>query len=63
VRLALTDGEWDVFPTFDELEASVFDLVVAGRRNSEGTIDIVMVEAGATEHGHRYVAAGQAPSD
>ena len=63
VRLALKDGEWIPFPTFEELEASVFDLVVAGKRNAAGDIDIAMVEAGATEHGHRHVQSGQAASD
>jgi hypothetical protein len=42
---------------------SVFDLVVAGKRNSEGEIDIAMVEAGATEEALRLIEAGQAPSD
>ncbi|MEX1271487.1 MAG: polyribonucleotide nucleotidyltransferase, partial [Acidimicrobiia bacterium] len=45
VRLALKDGEWIPFPTYDELDESVFDLVVAGGRNAEGGIDIIMVEA------------------
>ncbi len=63
VRLALRDGEWIIFPTFEELDESVFELVVAGKRNSEGGIDIAMVEAGATENGHRHVAAGQQASD
>lgn len=63
VRLALRDGEWISFPTFEELEASVFEIVVAGKRNDEGDIDIVMVEAGATENGYRHVENGQAPSN
>ncbi len=63
VRLALKDGEWVPFPTFEELNASVFDLIVAGKRNASGGVDIAMVEAGATENGHRHVAAGQPPSD
>jgi polyribonucleotide nucleotidyltransferase len=63
VRLALRDGEWIVFPTFEELDESVFELVVAGKRNAEGEVDIAMVEAGATENGQRHVANGQPPSD
>ena len=63
IRVALKDGEWIAMPTFDELEESVFELVVAGKRNASGEIDIAMVEAGATENGYRHVAAGQAPSD
>lgn len=63
VRLALKDGEWIAMPTFEEIDESVFELVVAGKRNEAGEIDIAMVEAGATEDGYRHVAAGQAPSD
>lgn len=63
VRLALRDGAWHVFPTYDELHESVFELTVAGGRNADGGIDIVMVEAGATPDGLRLVAEGQAPSD
>ena len=63
VRLALRNGEWTPFPTFEELEESVFELVVAGKRNADGDIDIAMVEAGATENGYRLVQQGQAPSD
>ncbi|MBT8247409.1 MAG: polyribonucleotide nucleotidyltransferase, partial [Acidimicrobiia bacterium] len=49
VRLALIDGKWLPFPTYEQLEGAVFDLVVAGKRNENGEIDIAMVEAGATE--------------
>jgi polyribonucleotide nucleotidyltransferase len=63
VRLALKKGEWVPFPTEEELDESVFELVVVGRRNEQGQIDIVMVEAGATEDGVRLVADGDRPSD
>jgi polyribonucleotide nucleotidyltransferase len=63
VRLALKKGEWIPFPTEEDLDESVFELVVAGRRNESGEIDIVMVEAGATEGGARLVADGDRPSD
>ncbi|HEU4320722.1 MAG TPA: polyribonucleotide nucleotidyltransferase [Acidimicrobiia bacterium] len=63
VRLALKKGEWVPFPTEEELDESVFELVVAGRRNDAGEVDIVMVEAGATPEGARLVAAGDRPSD
>lgn len=63
VRLALKDGEWVPFPTYDQLDESVFELVVAGGRNAEGGIDIIMVEAGATPDGLRLIADGAAPSD
>jgi len=63
VKLALSNGEWIPFPTFEELDDSVFQLVVAGKRNAAGEVDIAMVEAGATEHGHRMVTDGQPVSD
>jgi polyribonucleotide nucleotidyltransferase len=63
VRMGLKKGEWVVFPTEEELSESVFEMVVVGRRNDAGEIDIVMVEAGATEDGHRLVTDGDRPSD
>ena len=33
VRLALIEGDWVPFPTYEQLEDAVFDLVVAGKRN------------------------------
>jgi polyribonucleotide nucleotidyltransferase len=63
VTLGLRDGEWIVNPTYQELEGSIFELTVAGRRNTKGEIDIMMVEAGSTENGLRLVAEGQPPSD
>jgi polyribonucleotide nucleotidyltransferase len=63
VRLALIDGEWVPFPTYEQLDAAVFEIVVAGKRNPSGEVDITMVEAGATENGYRLVAAGAQASD
>jgi len=63
VRLALKQGEWVPFPTQEDLDQSVFELVVAGGRNDEGGVDIIMVEAGSTPNGLRMIAAGDSPSD
>ncbi len=63
IRLGLKKGEWVPFPTEADLDESVFELVVAGRRNEAGEIDIAMVEAGATPNGLRLVAEGDRPSD
>ena len=63
VRLGLADGAWVPFPTYTELEESVFDLVVAGRRNAGGSVDIVMVEAGATEVAMDLISGGQPAPD
>ncbi|MDX1746293.1 MAG: hypothetical protein R3324_10175, partial [Halobacteriales archaeon] len=63
VRLALKDGEWIPFPTHDDLDESVFDLVVAGRRNPDsGEIDIMMVEAGSTPQGVELIMDHDAPA-
>ncbi|MEA1903788.1 MAG: polyribonucleotide nucleotidyltransferase, partial [Actinomycetota bacterium] len=63
VRVGLRKGEWIPFPTEEDLAESVFELVVAGRRNEDGGVDITMVEAGATENGMRLIAEGDRPSD
>jgi len=63
VRLALKDGEWIAMPTYTDMEGAVFDLTVAGKRNEAGGIDVVMVEAGATEDALRLIEAGAPPSD
>ncbi len=63
VRLALADGEWIPFPTYEQGDEAVFEIVVAGKRNAEGGIDIAMVEAGASEDGFRRVQDGAQASD
>src|SRR5437762_7349391 len=51
VRIAwTTEGTWIPHPTYQEGDASTFELVVAGRAVEEsGDIAIMMVEAGGTE--------------
>ena len=64
VRLGLREGEWIPFPTFTELEECVFDLVVAGKHNeSSRSVDIVMVEAGATDQAMKLIDGGQPAPD
>src|SRR5918995_1798615 len=59
VRLAYsTDGEWIPHPTFAEADASVFELVVAGRELEDGDVAVMMVEAGGTEKSFAYYAEG-----
>ena len=51
VRVALIDGQWVAFPTVEQLERAVFDMVVAGRKVEESDdVAIMMVEAEATEN-------------
>jgi polyribonucleotide nucleotidyltransferase len=47
VRVALIKGQWVAFPTHEQLEDAVFDMVVAGRIVGDD-VAIMMVEAEAT---------------
>lgn len=57
VRMALIGGQWVAFPTHEQLEEAVFDMVVAGRVAGDD-IAIMMVEAEATERTIELVASG-----
>ncbi|OBK09878.1 polyribonucleotide nucleotidyltransferase [Mycobacterium asiaticum] len=67
VRVALIDGTWVAFPTVEQLERAVFDMVVAGRIVGDGgeqDVAIMMVEAEATEKVIELVEGGaQAPTE
>src|SRR5258708_930393 len=61
VRVALIDGQWVAFPTVEQLENAVFDMVVAGRKvdgSAGADIAIMMVEAEATDNVIELVAGG-----
>ncbi|MDE3087226.1 MAG: polyribonucleotide nucleotidyltransferase [Acidobacteriota bacterium] len=62
VRIAwTTEGTWTAHATYQEGDASCFELVVAGRALSEAPdaeIAIMMVEAGGTERSWQYYEAG-----
>ena len=62
VRVALINGQWVAFPTVEQLEDAVFDMVVAGRKvqDADGKDDvaIMMVEAEATTKVIELVAGG-----
>ncbi|GAA1902207.1 polyribonucleotide nucleotidyltransferase [Williamsia serinedens] len=56
-------GQWVAFPTVEQLEGAVFDMVVAGRIVGDD-VAIMMVEAEATENVIELVAGGaQAPTE
>ncbi|WP_199439026.1 polyribonucleotide nucleotidyltransferase [Umezawaea beigongshangensis] len=57
VRVALIEGQWVAFPTHEQLEKAVFDMVVAGRVVGDD-VAIMMVEAEATERVIDLVAEG-----
>jgi polyribonucleotide nucleotidyltransferase len=68
VRVALIDGTWVAFPTVEQIERAVFDMVVAGRivgsHDGEPDVAIMMVEAEATDKVIELVAGGaQAPTE
>jgi polyribonucleotide nucleotidyltransferase len=63
VRVALIRGQWVAFPTHEQLEDAVFDMVVAGRIVGDD-VAIMMVEAEATENTIELVKGGaKAPTE
>jgi polyribonucleotide nucleotidyltransferase len=58
VRMGLIEGEWVINPTFQEIEEATFDVVVAGRRNDTGEIDVLMIEGEAPDNTWRLLADG-----
>jgi polyribonucleotide nucleotidyltransferase len=59
VRIAHSQsGEWIPHPTYEEGEASTFELIVAGRELDNGDVAIMMVEAGGTAKSLEYYKAG-----
>jgi len=59
VRIAHSQtGEWIPHPTYEEGDASTFELVVAGRQLDNGDVAIMMVEAGGTAKSFEYYAEG-----
>ena len=62
--MSLVNDNWVVQATNTELEDSVFNMVVAGSLHPKGEIDIVMVEAGATDNAFEKIDEGSAaPSE
>ncbi len=60
-RVALIDGTWVAFPTHEQIQRAVFDMVVAGRvvgDDPTSDVAIMMVEAEATEATIELVAGG-----
>ncbi|WP_137147889.1 polyribonucleotide nucleotidyltransferase [Mycolicibacterium sp. CR10] len=63
VRVALipspenSAGQWVAFPTVEQLEGAVFDMVVAGRKTADD-VAIMMVEAEATDNVIELIAGG-----
>lgn len=51
-------SQWVAFPTVEQLEGAVFDMVVAGRVVDSGDVAIMMVEAEATDNVIELIAGG-----
>jgi polyribonucleotide nucleotidyltransferase len=59
VRIAYNgQGEWVPHPTYQDGDASAFELVVAGRQLDGGDVAIMMVEAGGTEAAWQLYQSG-----
>ena len=62
-RVALIKGDWVAFPTHEQLEEAVFDMVIAGRIAGDD-VAITMVEAESTDATWDLVQSGvQAPTE
>ena len=59
VRLGLIGNEWVINPTFQDVEDATFDIVVAGRRNDQGGVDILMIEGEAPDDTWTLIHAGE----
>src|SRR5947209_7723549 len=63
-RVALIGGQWHLNPTYQDLELATFDVVVAGRLNDQGQVDILMVEGEAPEGTWERIKDGEtAPTE
>ena len=58
VRMSLVGDNWLAQATTEEKAEAVFEMVVAGKSNENGDVDIVMVEAGATEESLSLIENG-----
>ncbi len=63
VRLGHIDNEWKPNPTYEEMEEATIELVVAGRMSDRGEVDIMMIEAGGTQHMFDILAEGATAPD
>jgi polyribonucleotide nucleotidyltransferase len=57
-RVGLLNGRWKVNPTYQDLDLATFDMIVAGRKNDQGEVDILMVEAEAPDEALKLIAEG-----
>ena len=58
VRMGLIDGTWVTNPPLQQIEEGTFDIVVAGSKNAEGGVDILMIEGEAPGVAWKLIAGG-----
>jgi polyribonucleotide nucleotidyltransferase len=63
VRVSHIDGQWVTNPTYERQDDATIELVIAGRKNEAGEVDIMMIEAGASEHVFELIATGAKAPD
>ena len=60
VRIAAIGNGWKAFPSYQDLDEATFDMVVAGRKNDQGGVDILMIEGEAPETAWDLMQGGAA---
>jgi polyribonucleotide nucleotidyltransferase len=60
VRIAAMGDGWKAFPSYQDLDEATFDMVVAGRKNDQGGVDILMIEGEAPETAWDLMQGGAA---
>src|SRR5438874_5808188 len=65
VWVGLIGGQWKVNPTYQELDLATFDVIVAGRINDQGGVDVLMVEGEAPDGAWERIQqeGGTAPAE
>ncbi|MEX2457729.1 MAG: polyribonucleotide nucleotidyltransferase [Actinomycetota bacterium] len=64
VRVAMIGGQWKVNPTYQDVDLATFDMVVAGRKNDQGGVDILMIEGEAPDVAWHLIQDGStAPTE
>ncbi len=63
VRVAQVDGEWVAHPSYEQSDGATFEMVVAGRRADDGSVAIMMVEAGGGPNAWALYQDGAAKVD
>ncbi|MFP5297976.1 MAG: polyribonucleotide nucleotidyltransferase [Actinomycetota bacterium] len=63
VRMCHIDGDWIPNPTYAQADDATIELVVAGRMSERGEVDIMMIEAGGSDHMFELIEEGAPKPD